>query len=386
MMELLPILLLVVLLTTFAMEALQLWFYTKRNRLQMTLLGVIILWFVIFLGLEIGLIRAFYGAQSPSAGVLNFHTIVLGLIGFFSFSCYLAVVLHPRILRLRSVLLLLSPIMLMLAVYAVWHLLTDTPINYRYLSIGELWENRWSMPVVMRVLLMLMFIIYLLASIIHFQKLITLYNKYSEDNYSDVAYNVLWLRMIIWVIASITVVYMTISVWKHPISALIYVIVVGIAMFMLTDNAVFHRLFTHSNDLIPHWSFKKGWQLTTPEPVKPDAEEDYKKVMERLDGWMDEQKPFLNPDFCAKDLYAVFPELTGRLSALLEQREHTFQSYVREYRIKEACRLMTIAPELSNKELAFKLGFTIASSFNRAFVAVMKITPQNYKKQQQNKP
>ena len=379
MMGLLPILWLAILLTMLAMLVLQLWFYTDHNRLQKTLMVIIILWFLMFLGLEISLIRVYNGTGTPVKGVLNFHNILLGLVGMFSLLSYPSVVLHPHLVKVRHTILLLSPVLLTLLIYVVWHLFTDTSMNYRYLTIVELWENRWSVPVLLRLLMLFFFICYLVTMLWHFWQLVPIYNRYSEDNYSDAVYNVRWLRIVISAVGSICVAYIVVLICKNPLWELLYAIVTGVFFCILTDNAVSHRLF--SNHINVQWSLSKGWYRAEESVVVEDCTND-EKQLRQLDQWMDEQKLFLNPDFCAKDLYAVFPELKGKLSALLEHRDHTFQSYVRDYRIKEACRLMMIAPELSNKELAFKLGFTIASSFNRAFVAVMKMTPQSYKKEQ----
>lgn len=399
MLSILPILLVTTLVVMFSMSAVLVWRYTERNSLQKTLVGVLVLWTFMFLGLEINLIRVFDGQHIPTSGVLNFHNIVLGLIGQFSLLSYAAVAIHPRLIAVKNSLLFLSPVLLTIAVYVVWHLVTDTPMNYRYLTMTELWAARGSFQVVLRMLMLVFFCIYLFVNLRNIWMLVPIYNKYSEGAYSDIAYNVKWLRMVVIATGAICVAYLIVLLWNHPISLILYTIVTCGCLMMLTENAVFHKIFQEPEEFKVVWSFRKGWheivlnkknmsQERTDNRIensdrqtgKPDyeLEEDWEAALEE---WMSVEKPFCNPDFSFKDVIEKFPSLNyHKLTDIMECRSHTFQSYVRQHRIEEACRLMKQTEvKVKVKNISIKVGFSRYTSFNRAFLAVMNELPSQYR-------
>ena len=401
MWSLLPILLGTVLIVMFSMSAVLIWRYTERNRLQKTLVVVLVLWILMFLGLELNLIRVYDGQNLPTSGMLNFHNIILGLIGQFSLLSYAAVAIHPRLIAWKNSLLFLSPVLLVLAIYMVWHLVTGTPMNHRYLTMEELWAARGTFPVLLRTLMLLFFCIYLFINLRNIWLLVPIYNRYSESVYSDMDYNVKWLRIVVISTGAICIAYLIVLIWNYPLSLVVYTLVTCGCLAMLTDNAVFHKVFQEPEDFKVEWSFRKGWHevcrpqkptlreeesptdepngLQSMEVGQPDKQEP--DIETALEEWMSSEKPFCRPDFSFKDVTGKFPSLDYHtLTEIMERRNHTFQSYVRQHRIEEACRLMRQPKtEITANDISLQVGFSRYTSFNRAFVIVMNESPSQYR-------
>lgn len=379
MISYISILLLIFVIVLMLGLATGLWILTERNRLQKTLIGILGLWVVMFIGLLINFICLYNGVQTPVLGVMNFHGIWMGLIGLFSLASYPAVALHERQISLCKTFSWLSPVLLTLAVYIIWHLVTGTEMNYRYLTLSELWENRFTMPVVLRMLMLVLFIAYLTLVLVNIWHLIPVYQKYSDDNYADTAHNVDWLRLVIAAIGSICTAYLIVIIWKHPIGEILYALTICAFFVLLSVNAFSRKLFAQSDRIAVTWSFRYGWLLIE----KQHSIEDIVmlEIETRFNEWINIQKPYTDHDFTAETVYAVFPELRyPALTALLASRGHTFKSYVRELRVAEACRLMEDYPELLCKQIAFQVGFSSSQVLSRSFISVTGKSPGDFRK------
>lgn len=381
MISLVPILLLNLIIILLLGLAAGLWIVTERNRLQKTLVGILGLWVVLFLGLFVNLICLYNGESTPVSGVMNFHAIWMGAIGLFSFISYPAVALHEQKNSLRKTLSWLSPVLLTFGVYVIWHLATGTDMNYRYLTISELWENRFTVPVVLRTLMLVLFIIYLTLVLTNLWRLIPVFQKYSDDNYADTAHNVSRLRFIIAGIGLNCVAYLILVIWKHPIGELLYAVTMCALFVLLAVNAFSRKLFTDSDRIAVEWSFKYGWRIIEKQHDN-SLKIGFPQLNTRLNAWMRSEKPFVNPDFAAKDIYAVFSELRPPvLRELLADEGMVFNSYVSKLRIEEACRLIEEEPGILCKQIALRVGFSSSQILSRAFIAVMGQTPLEYQKQ-----
>lgn len=370
MISLAPIMLLNLVIVLLLGLAFWLWILTERNRLQKTLIGIILLWVVLFSGLFANLIRLYNGVETPVSGVMNFHGIWMGMIGMFSLIGYPAVALHHHHISLSKTLSWLSPVLITLGVYIIWHLATETDMNYRYLSYTELWENRFAVPVILRSLMLILSLTYMALVLIHIWRLIPIYQKYCDDNYADTAHNVDWLRLVIAAIGSICVTYLVVLIWKNPIGELLYAVTTCLFFALLAVNAFSHKLFAESERIAVDWSIRHGWQLIERQQGI-EKEVLIPGIELRLKEWMDFQKPYTDSDFTAEKVYAVFPELRyPALTTLLARHGHTFKSYVRELRVAEARRLMDENPNMLCKQIALQVGFSSSQVLSRSFICV----------------
>ena len=96
--------------------------------------------------------------------------------------------------------------------------------------------------------------------------------------------------------------------------------------------------------------------------------------------WMDEKKPYLNPDFQLNDLRAVLPMNRTYLSQFVNSEYGcSFYMLVNRYRIAEAKRLLTEQPDLKIQDIADRCGFSSRRVFSQIFTRETGTTPTEWK-------
>lgn len=104
-----------------------------------------------------------------------------------------------------------------------------------------------------------------------------------------------------------------------------------------------------------------------------------------LETWMQEEKPYLNPEFKLIDLRSILPMNRTYLSQLINRSYGcTFYQFVTNYRIEEAKRLMREHPELKMHDIAQLSGFASSSVFSRTFTRETGISPSEWGKNDDN--
>ncbi len=97
--------------------------------------------------------------------------------------------------------------------------------------------------------------------------------------------------------------------------------------------------------------------------------------------WMEQEKPYLNPDFQLLDLRAVLPMNRTYLSRFIrDEFGCTFYKLVNRYRIDEAKRLMKENPKQTIEEIAARSGFSSRSSFTQTFTKETGLSPREWSK------
>ena len=100
---------------------------------------------------------------------------------------------------------------------------------------------------------------------------------------------------------------------------------------------------------------------------------------EKLEQWMKEEKPYLNPDFRLIDLRTVLPLNRTYLSQLIHtEYDCTFYQYVNTYRIEEAKRLLRENPGRRIEDVASGSGFSSREVFTRVFSKETGLTPREW--------
>ena len=100
-----------------------------------------------------------------------------------------------------------------------------------------------------------------------------------------------------------------------------------------------------------------------------------------LNQLMETQKPYVNQKLKLDDLADMANLSRHTLSRLLnEEYRHGFAQYIKEFRVKEAKRLINTRDELSLEGIGFEAGFSSKSSFFEAFKKLTHTTPSEYRK------
>ncbi len=105
------------------------------------------------------------------------------------------------------------------------------------------------------------------------------------------------------------------------------------------------------------------------------------KLNEQLVQYMENEKPFLNPELCLPDLADSVEIPRNQLSAMINKiHNKNFYEFVNQYRVNEVKILMN---DPGNKHLklislAYDAGFNSKASFNRIFKQMTDMTPSQY--------
>ncbi len=177
---------------------------------------------------------------------------------------------------------------------------------------------------------------------------------------------------------------------KWVIRYLNMVLVLGISYVYLCFSEEPTRLFTqqwlmlfvtiYTNDQVifraKPWIENAEEEEEEEEEAKTESGAEYR---EKLEQWMETEKPYLNPEFRLNDLRQVLPLNRTYLSQLINAEYGcTFYQFVTNYRIEEAKRLMKEKPDLKMQDIAEQCGFSSPVVFSRIFTRETGMTPREW--------
>ena len=151
---------------------------------------------------------------------------------------------------------------------------------------------------------------------------------------------------------------------------------------MFTQQWVFLLILVYSTEQI---LFRKDpWEELLKEDGKFDntssSDEASPANRQLFEQWMDEKKPYLNPDFQLNDLRTVLPMNRTYLSQFVNSEYGcSFYMLVNRYRIAEAKRLMIEQPDLKIQDIADRCGFSSRRVFSQIFTRETGTTPTEWK-------
>ena len=113
-------------------------------------------------------------------------------------------------------------------------------------------------------------------------------------------------------------------------------------------------------------------------------EKEYNAALSKLEQYMVEEKPFLNPSLTIQDVSAAIEIPVRDLSLLINHKlEQHFYDFVNTYRIENAMDILKdgTKSKVTILEILYEVGFNSKSSFNTAFKKHTGNTPTSYRKQ-----
>lgn len=107
--------------------------------------------------------------------------------------------------------------------------------------------------------------------------------------------------------------------------------------------------------------------------------QDAEILLGKLEKLMNEQAVYRNPDLKLGDLSKGINVSSHQLSQLLNDNlGKNFTTFVNEFRIKEACRIISTDHRLTLESIGYEVGFNAKSTFFAAFKKLTGTTPLNY--------
>lgn len=234
----------------------------------------------------------------------------------------------------------------------------------------------------------LQMIIYFILS---FQE-IKRYRQIVNENYSDIGkYNYKWIRQLLYAFVFLLVVTVIKNfTWSffnetmHEILDLVLKLLVLVFITWIIYKALKRPyLFSGVNSQI-----KLIKELIKEQEIIDKASSTNqlsiqdKALQQKLDHFMSEEKPYLDPALTLHDLAKQLDVPSRELSILINEyyKQHYFD-FINSYRIDQAIKILL---DPSNKkltvlEIMFDVGFNSKSSFNTAFKKYTNLTPTAYK-------
>ncbi|MGC3944390.1 MAG: helix-turn-helix domain-containing protein [Chryseolinea sp.] len=112
---------------------------------------------------------------------------------------------------------------------------------------------------------------------------------------------------------------------------------------------------------------------------KKIREDDVQLMLRRLDKVMTEKSTFRNPNLKLNDLAGEINVSAHQLSQLLnDSLGKSFTVFVNEYRIGEACKMLSTTDNLTIEAIGEEVGFNSKSTFFAAFKKMKGMTPSMY--------
>ena len=194
------------------------------------------------------------------------------------------------------------------------------------------------------------------------------YRKRCEENFSTLENTgIMWMRNYLVTLVVMGLSYFYLCAGTHPTRA------------FTQELLVLYLLIANTTQIILR---KKPWLEETSETEIDGAEDPIKQQYRAsLEAWMENEKPYTNPDFRLVDLTKVLPMNRTYLSNFINgEYGCTFYQYVTNYRMEEAKRLMREHPDMRLMEVAEKSGFSSAAIFSRTFTKEEGCSPTEWTK------
>jgi AraC-like DNA-binding protein len=152
----------------------------------------------------------------------------------------------------------------------------------------------------------------------------------------------------------------------------------GVSFSLILYLVIFVLLFRKKTDDLSTFSNQKYTD-------KKLNEEDAKLIAEKLEKVMTDKEIFKNPNLKLNDLAKEINVSGHQLSQFLNDNlDKNFTLFINEYRINEACKVLSTNTNLTIEAIGEEVGFNSKSTFYTSFKKIKGITPNLY--QQQTSP
>ncbi len=276
------------------------------------------------------------------------HFLLVPLVGSF-----LLKMIIPELVNVRRVLVLLSPNIILTAIYAY----TKSNIVF----------NISTVYTTVLAVLIFIFIVFIAGKKI----------SYLEKRFPNIDYKtVKWVRVVTYVFATWYIVWrFVLECANHWIWSTYYLFLIAIWIF------IYHYSVKH----IAAEMVKKDPLKTYEDKLEVTSDPLIDLLEKKLQDYINEHRPWLNPSLTLQELATSLGTNRTYLSDYLNNSLNTtFYDYINSYRIRHACELLICEPEKHLIQICIRSGFKSISTFRRAFEKHMGITPAKYRNQKIN--
>ncbi len=174
----------------------------------------------------------------------------------------------------------------------------------------------------------------------------------------------LWLVLLVTSNLILWIIYFVTSFTYFATGSIVFsLLFYGFFLFFISKKKISAKVFNPSEK-----TFKKA------------DENHLSSLIEQLQTYMTNEKPYTNPKLKLKDIADYLEVSTHHLSQLLnEHLGKSFATFVNEYRIEEAKRLIESNTKYSFDGIGKESGFNSKSTFYTVFKTIVGLTPAKYK-------
>lgn len=332
-----------------------LFFRSRGNRARKFLATLTLMWGVGFAILILSPLQDSFSTPAP----MKTNIIAGGLLALVLFLIYPIEILRPKWLNTKRLLMIASPALLLYTVYTI----------YRFQFSEMIHIDQW-----LRVIFIIMNLSYGISTLIVIQRNIKNYNKELENNFSTLLNHRLeWLRGVAIALTILTLVWVNWIINGGLIAGNIYMI-----LMLFTISTTIYRGLFHESAYLYLKTEEKRAKSEGEEVLTPQS---FKEIAEKIEEWMQTEKPYLRQDLQLSDLVQVLRINRTYTSRIFNEcLGTTFSSYVRMKRIEHAKRILMEQPYSTIDEVAKQSGFYSASTMHKAFSTIVGETATQFRK------
>ena len=214
------------------------------------------------------------------------------------------------------------------------------------------------------------------------------YRKYCEENYSSMDHiDTQWIvRYIIMYLIDGALFFTLCFVASVPVAftqqwLLLFMLIYSTEQTLYRenpwDNMRTHHALHHVHHPMPHTEVPDEDEDESTEVQAPDPI--YAEYRQNLEKWMEEEKPYLSPEFRLMDIREVVPLNRTYLSQFINAEYGcTFYQFVTNYRISAAKQMLEDHPEMKIQDVAEECGFSSPVVFSRVFARETGVSPSEW--------
>lgn len=363
------------------------------NKKPKALHDAILFYWLLYLGFFIGLNT--FGDNLPFSNFKLFPAYVTTLFllhGPFLYLYTLALTSHDRV-RTKKSFLHFIPFILFLAYLVIASFYPEYS--------GRISLDHVSTHVPSPTIFVLMLLMTAISGPVYFYLSIVAVQKHKQkylDNFSTIEkINLNWLRILLYLFGIIWLILIIIAITHHVfhyasmdfcinglfLSLSAFILLIG--YYGLRQTEIFTRL---PEVVIPKVENKiEEYDYDSKEKYIniPLSEDELSGYIDKITTYMDNEKPWLNPELTLPLLAAGLEIPTHHLSRVINEKfGRNFFDFINEYRVNEFKNKL-FNPTYHNFSLlgiAFECGFNSKSAFNRVFKKTTGLTPSEYKNSQ----
>lgn len=332
------------------------------------------------------------GAELRMVDMLNPWIQILGIFLVMLLSLYPIEVARPGWLNWKRALRLAAPYLLIVAFSLIGIRIVGDG-GFRPLSgWSDCWANIASFDIVSRLLLLACFMGYFCANMWFIFRNERLYARWLESECpggGEIKCNESWLRYYGFGMLLILFGYLYLVLFGYHPLALIYhnTVLQGFLLYTFYkvsffDSPYMEEFFCRegAEPVSIADNDNSGTTVVVNDQEIVDKWDQYKLEIER---WFETERPYLNEEFRLRDVGERFPLNRSYISRVFnEGYGKSFSLVVRDYRLREAERLLREEPQMTIAQVAEHSGFSSSSSFIRAFSSTHEgVTPRKYRDQ-----